>query len=170
MHHNENNLNDRKLPIFFPVKSGWIWKFLGFPFFTRNAWNPGWIGAVNSNPAVRASGVITPVSQPSTKPLTMSESTNIACSVINWNVHYHFAISVCRSLHYILTSKLDRDADGEVRFEEHILGLANHSWSDRRWSFIIGQPMYHLLSKMFQQQINSATRINSHSNDITMLM
>ena len=53
--------------------------------------------------------------------------------------------------------------------ENRVLDLASHSLSDRRWSFIIAQPMCHLLSQMFRQQINSQTRINSHSTDVTML-
>ena len=56
-----------------------------------------------------------------------------------------------------------------VGLENTILGLGNHSWSDRRWSVIIEQTIRHLLNQMFQQQINNATRINSHSADVTML-
>ena len=57
-----------------------------------------------------------------------------------------------------------------VGLENTILGLGNHSWSDRRWSVIIDQPTRHLLSQMFQQQIDSAKRINSHSTDVTELV
>ena len=56
-----------------------------------------------------------------------------------------------------------------VGLENTFLGRPNHSWSDHRWSVIIEQPIRHLLSQMFQQQINSVTRINSHSFDVTIL-
>ena len=56
-----------------------------------------------------------------------------------------------------------------IGLENTVLGRPNHSWSDRRWGVIIEQPIGHLLSQMFQQQINSAMRINSHSTDVTML-
>ena len=46
---------------------------------------------------------------------------------------------------------------GTLGLENTVLGRPNLSWSDRRWSFIIGQPMRHLLSQTFQQHINSAT-------------
>ena len=54
-------------------------------------------------------------------------------------------------LHLCSTAWLHIDLEGSA------LGLASHSLSDRRWGVIIGQPMRHLLSQMFQQQINSAT-------------
>ena len=44
--------------------------------------------------------------------------------------------------------------------ENTVLGRPNHSWSDHRWSVIIEQPIRHLLSQMFQQQVNRATKIN----------
>ena len=49
------------------------------------------------------------------------------------------------------------------------LGLANHSLSDRRWGVIIEQPMRHLLSQIFQQHVNSATRINSSLTYVRIL-
>ena len=53
--------------------------------------------------------------------------------------------------------------------EGSALDLDSHSLGDRRWGVSIGQPMRHLLSQMFQQQINSATKINSHSTDVNIL-
>ena len=53
--------------------------------------------------------------------------------------------------------------------EGSALDLASHSLSDRRWGVIIAQPMRHLLNKMFQQQIKSATKINSSTTYISML-
>ena len=63
----------------------------------------------------------------------------------------------------------NQEAPQHLGLENTVLGHPNLSWSDRRWSFIIGQPMRHLLSQMFQQHIYSATRINSHLTDVTML-
>ena len=62
-----------------------------------------------------------------------------------------------------------KDASVGVGLENTVLVLANHSLSDHRWGVIIEQPMRHLMSQMFQQQINSAPRINSSTTYVRML-
>ena len=57
----------------------------------------------------------------------------------------------------------------DLDLENRVLDLAGRSLSDHRWGVIIGQPMRHLLSEMFQQQINSATRINSSTTYVRKL-
>ena len=71
------------------------------------------------------------------------------------------------SLYFLRT--LVGGAHATLGLENGVLVLASHSLSDRRWSISIGQPMRHLLSKMFQQHINSATRINSSTTDVRIL-
>ena len=46
---------------------------------------------------------------------------------------------------------------GFIGLENIVLLHPSYSLSDPRWGVIIGQPMRHLLSQMFQQHINSAT-------------
>ena len=56
----------------------------------------------------------------------------------------------------------------DLGLENRVLDLASHSLSDRRWGVSVGQPMRHLLSQMFQQQINSAMLINSSITYVSM--
>ena len=60
-------------------------------------------------------------------------------------------------------------ASHSLDLQNRVLDLASHSLSDCRWGVSIGQPMRHLLSQIFQQHINSAMRINSHTTYVTEL-
>ena len=73
----------------------------------------------------------------------------------------NYYILICQKvLHFLYFLS---EAKSALGLENRALDLASHSLSHRRWGIIIGQPMRHLLSQMFQQHINSSTRMNSHA-------